>query len=215
MSLKVLNRPFARHILTKLRAKDTDQVNFRKNLVRLGRLLGYEVADTLSYVETEVETPVGRSKGIVIDSLDRVVIISVLRAATPLVEGLLKAFPSAKQGVVVARRREKESNSPPEKMDVDIYYSKIPKINPEDIVIVADPMLATASTMLKVLDLIYSQGSAKTVYAVCVIASRFGVERLLSSNYHVNIFTVEIDAELNNKGYIVPGLGDAGDRAFG
>ncbi|PSN83104.1 uracil phosphoribosyltransferase [Candidatus Marsarchaeota G2 archaeon ECH_B_SAG-G16] len=215
MSLQVVNRPFARHILTKLRSKDTDQVNFRKNLVRLGRILGYEIADQLSYIEVEVETPIAKAKGIVIDSLEKVVIVNVLRAATPLVEGLLKAFPSAKQGVVVAKRREAEYSKPPEQMNVDIYYCRIPQIASDQIVIVADPMLATGSTILKVLELIHKQGTPKEVYIACVIASKYGVERILSSPYKVKIFTVEVDPELDNRGYIVPGLGDAGDRAFG
>lgn len=215
MSLRVLDRPFARHILTRLRAKDTDQVNFRKNLVRLGRILGYEIADSLGYEEVEVETPLGRARGVVIRDLERVVIVNVLRAATPLVEGLLKAFPSARQGVVVAKRREKTYDSPPKQMEVDIYYSKIPKINPDDIVIVADPMLATGSTVLRVLELVFGAGSPKRVFVASVIASRYGVERVLGCGRPVEIFVVEVDPALDERGYIVPGLGDAGDRAFG
>lgn len=215
MSLRVVDRPFARHILTKLRSKETDQVNFRKNLVRLGRIIGYEIADSLEYEEVEVETPLAKAKGVVIRGLEHVVIVNILRAATPLVEGLLKAFPSARQGVVVAKRREKVYPQPPREMEVDIYYSRIPSIYPDDLVIVADPMLATGSTVLKVLELVFAQGSPKKVVVASVIASRYGVERVLGCGRPVEIFVVEVDPDLDTRGYIVPGLGDAGDRAFG
>ncbi|MEM3670643.1 MAG: uracil phosphoribosyltransferase [Thermoprotei archaeon] len=215
MSLKVLDRPFALHILTQLRSVKTDQVNFRKNMVRLGRLLGYEIADNLGSTEIEVETPLTKTRGVVIDSLDRVVIINVLRAATPLVEGLLKAFPSARQGVVVAKRRETESSAPPKEMGVDIYYSRIPEINLDDTVVVADPMLATGSTVLKVLELVEKAGHPKTIYVVSVLASKYGVERVLDYGRNIKLLTVAVDPVLDSRGYIVPGLGDAGDRAFG
>lgn len=215
MALDVLNKPLARSILTRLRSKDTDQINFRKNMVRLGRLIGYEIADNLENVEVEVETPLAMAKGVAIKDLDNVIIINVLRAATPLVEGLLKAFPAARQGVVVARRREGTFNRSTGGIGVDIYYSKLPEIGPDDIVIIADPMLATGSTVMKVLELIQSRGNPKSIIVVSVMASRYGVDRVLKSKYDLNIYTVEIDEELNDMGYIVPGLGDAGDRAFG
>ena len=215
MTLDVLNRPLARSILTKLRSKETDQINFRKNLVRLGRLIGYEIADNLDHEETVVQTPLAAAKGVIIKDLDNVVIINVLRAATPLVEGLLKAFPAARQGVVVARRREGSFKRDVNGMDVDIYYSKLPDIGSNDVVILADPMLATGSTVLKILELIKAKGVPKMIFVVSVMASRYGVERVLNSEYPVKLYTVEIDEELNDNGYIVPGLGDAGDRAFG
>ncbi|MEM3711840.1 MAG: uracil phosphoribosyltransferase, partial [Thermoprotei archaeon] len=159
--------------------------------------------------------PLSVAKGVLIAELDHVVIVNILRAATPLVEGLLKAFPSARQGVVVAKRRESVFTSPPEKMDVEIYYSRIPDLKRDDIVIVADPMLATGSTILRALELVYAKGEPKKVFVASVIASRHGVERVLKSGRPVNIFVVEVDPTLDERGYIVPGLGDAGDRAFG
>ncbi len=215
MLLNVLNKPLARSILTVLRSKDTDQISFRKSMVRLGRLLGYEIADNLTHTEIEIETPLSKARGVVIKDLDNIVIVNVLRAATPLVEGLLKAFPAARQGVVVAKRQEGTFKRDTGRIDVDIYYSKIPDIKPEDAVIIADPMLATGSTVLKVLELVRSKGSPKTTVIVSVIASKDGVNRVLSLDHPPNIYTVEIDDELNDMGYIVPGLGDAGDRAFG
>ncbi|BDB97128.1 uracil phosphoribosyltransferase [Saccharolobus caldissimus] len=216
MPLYVIDKPITLHILTQLRDKNTDQINFRKNLVRLGRILGYEIANTLDYDIVEIETPLGyKTKGINISDLNNIVIINILRASIPLVEGLLKAFPAARQGVIAASRVEINGKEAPKEMDVTIYYKKIPTIRPKiDNVIIADPMIATASTMLKVLDEIVNK-DPKRIYIVSVISSEYGVTRILSKYPSVYFFTVTIDPELNNKGYILPGLGDAGDRAFG
>ncbi|MEM0091895.1 MAG: uracil phosphoribosyltransferase [Saccharolobus sp.] len=215
MPLYIIDKPITLHILTQLRDRNTDQISFRKNLVKLGRILGYEIANTLDYEIIEIENPLGiRSKGITITDLNNIVIINILRAAIPLVEGLLKAFPAARQGVVAANRVETNGHEIPKQMDVIIYYKKLPKIRPNDNVIIADPMIATASTMLKVLDDIVKE-SPKRIYVVSIISSEYGVNRIISKYPSVNLFTVSIDPELNNKGYILPGLGDAGDRAFG
>ncbi|AWR97205.1 uracil phosphoribosyltransferase [Acidianus sulfidivorans JP7] len=216
MPLFLLSTPLSLHILTQLRNKDTDQINFRKGMVRLGRLLGYEIANTMDYEIVEVETPLGvKAKGIRIFDMDNVVIINILRAATPLVEGLLKAFPAARQGVITARRKEFEGTAPPKEMDVEISYEKIPKIKENiDNVIISDPMVATASTMIKVINKI-ANANPKRLYIASVIASEYGVKRILEQYPDIYFFTIAIDQELNNKGYIVPGLGDAGDRSFG
>ncbi|TRM85648.1 uracil phosphoribosyltransferase, partial [Sulfolobus sp. A20-N-G8] len=129
MPIYVIDKPITLHILTQLRDKNTDQINFRKNLVRLGRIIGYEIANTLDYDIVEVETPLGiRTKGINITDLNNIVIINILRAAVPFVEGLLKAFPAARQGVVGASRAEVEYDRIPKEMSITIYYKKIPKI---------------------------------------------------------------------------------------
>ncbi len=216
MPLFLLSDPYELHILTQLRDKNTDQITFRKGLVRLGRIIGYAIANTLDYQITEVETPLGvKTKGVRIVDLDNLVIVNILRAASPLVEGLLKAFPGARQGVVTARRREFEGKEPPKEMEVDIFYEKIPPIKGGvDSVIVADPMIATGSTMLKVLDYVTKQ-NPKRIYIASVIVSEYGLKRILSRFPDVYLFTVSVDPELDSRGYIVPGLGDAGDRAFG
>ncbi|BBD71639.1 uracil phosphoribosyltransferase [Sulfodiicoccus acidiphilus] len=215
MPLFKVDTPLARHILTQLRDRNTNQVLFRKNLVRLGRLIGYEIANTMEVEEVTVETPLSTlARGVRIVGLERVVIVNVMRAATPLVEGLLKAFPSARQGVVVAKRKEGEFDSPPKEMEVDIHYYKFPDVKEEDNVIIADPMVATGSTILKVLELMRTS-KAKKYYVASVLSSRYGVDRITKQYPYVNIFTVEVDPEINSMGYIVPGLGDAGDRAFG
>jgi uracil phosphoribosyltransferase len=213
MALHILNRPFVQHTLTILRSKKTDQITFRKGMVRLGRILGYEIADIFDSSDILVDTPVAKAKGLVINDIDNIVIINVMRAATPLVEGLLKAFPNARQGVVVAKRDEADNLKSPDAMTVNVYYSKIPELNKKDTLIIADPMLATAATMLKVLDLV--NGQPKRVCIAAAIASKYGIKRVSDKRPDIEIFTAAVDDTLNEKGYIVPGLGDAGDRAFG
>ena len=216
MPLFVLSRPNTLHFLTQLRSKNTDQITFRKTLVKLGRIIGYEILNMLDYNIIEVETPLGvKAKGVYIYDLENIVIINILRAATPLVEGLLKALPSARQGVIAASRKEKKvENGFPTEMQVEIFYSKIPEINPKDTVIIADPMIATASTMLQALNIIKKQNPKRT-FVVSIIISEYGAKRILEQHPDVNIITISVDPELDNRGYIIPGLGDAGDRAFG
>lgn len=216
MPLFVLSKPITLHFLTQLRSKNTDQITFRKTLVRLGRIIGYEILNMLDYNIVEVETPLGvKAKGVYIYDLENIVIINILRAATPLVEGLLKALPTARLGVIAASRKETQVEQGfPREMEVEVFYSKIPEITNKDNVIIADPMIATASTMLKALKLV-SEKNPKRIFIVSVIISEYGLKRILENYPDVNIVTISIDPELDNRGYILPGLGDAGDRAFG
>ena len=216
MPLFVLSRPNTLHFLTQLRSKNTDQITFRKTLVKLGRIIGYEILNMLDYSIIEVETPLGvKAKGIYIHDLENIVVINILRAATPLVEGLLKALPTARLGVIAASRKEREVESGfPTEMQVQIFYSKIPEITPKDTVVIADPMIATASTMLHALNIVKKQ-NPKRIFVVSIIISEYGVKRILEEHPDVNIITISIDPELDNRGFIIPGLGDAGDRAFG
>jgi uracil phosphoribosyltransferase len=209
MPVKIIDHVYAQHLLTRLRDKSTAGIEFRKGLVRLGRIVGYELVKTFPVRTVDVETPLGVAKGVEIVGLDRVVIVEVLRAAMPFVEGLLKAFPQARLGVVTARRREEGGA-----IDVDIFNSKIPQISQDDIVIVADPMLATGVTMTRVIEEVYRAGMPGRLVVVSVIATPVGIGRVLSRFPEVEIYTVAIDPMLNDKGFIVPGLGDAGDRAF-
>jgi len=211
----VIDHPYAQMVLTKIRDKDTGQIEFRKGLVKLGRILGFEIVKTFNTVEKEVETPLGvKAKGIEIPDTDNVVLITVLRAAMPLTEGLLKVFPNAKQGVISARRIEETCKGGLE-FEIEINYMKIPSFKGNEITIVADPMLATGSTMLKIIDEIKKQGEPKRMIFAHVISTEYGIKRVLNSYNKAEIFTVAIDEKLNEHGFIVPGLGDAGDRAFG
>ncbi|GAB6947587.1 uracil phosphoribosyltransferase [Vulcanisaeta sp. JCM 16161] len=212
----VVDHPLAQAVLTTLRDKNTKQIEFRKGLVRLGRLMGYEIVKSMDIETVEVETPLGvKAKGVRIRDLDHIVIIQVLRAAMPLVEGLVKIFANARMGVVSARRVEESHRPGSLDFDVEITYVKVPRIFEDDILIVADPMLATGSTITSVLKHVFKYGNPKRTIIVSVIATKYGIERVLREYPFAEIYTVSIDPEINEKGYIVPGLGDAGDRAFG
>ncbi|MCX8184714.1 MAG: uracil phosphoribosyltransferase [Sulfolobales archaeon] len=217
--VKVVDHPYAQAILTILRDRRISQIEFRKGLVRLGRVIGFEMVKELEIEECEVETPLGvRTRGVRLKDLDRVVIITILRAAWPLTEGLVKIFFNARQGVIVAKRIEEKGMRNYE-FDVDIAYIKIPVIDSENIVILSDVMVATGSTADRALREIVKHGRAKKYFLTSVITTPIALSRLskVSEELGINltIYSVAIDPEVNDRGYIVPGLGDAGDRAFG
>ncbi|AEA12136.1 uracil phosphoribosyltransferase [Thermoproteus uzoniensis 768-20] len=209
MPVYIIDHPYAQHVLTKLRDKNTNSLEFRKGLVKLGRIMGYEIAKRFPRREVVVQTPLGEARGLVLEDLDKVVIVEVLRAAMPLVEGLLKAFPEAKIGVIAARRREEGGA-----IGVDVYYVRLPEVE-GSVVLMADPMLATGVTMASAIREVLGRGSPKRLMVASVIATPMGVERVLSTYPQAEIYAVAIDEVLNKNGFIVPGLGDAGDRAFG
>jgi uracil phosphoribosyltransferase len=201
--------PFLMEILTELRDKNTDSISFRKGLVKLGRYMGYELTKTMATEEVEIETPLEKTKGTVVKDRKNVVIITVLRAAIPLMEGLIKVLEHARVGIVSASR----GKAP--KFEIEMNYIKIPKVTPGDTVIVADPMIATGSTLIKVLREVRKYGKPKRTLVLGVLAAPEGISRIKSEFPDVEMFVTKIDRELNEKGYILPGLGDAGDRAFG
>ncbi|QGA81133.1 uracil phosphoribosyltransferase [Halomicrobium sp. LC1Hm] len=213
---KVITHALARDELSRLRDVETEQVEFRKGLVRLGRICGYEIID--GRMETEyvsIQTPLTETMGERVKGLDDVVIVNVLRAATPFVEGLLKAFPRARQGVISASRDESVGMADDGSFPISIDYVKLPEIRATDTVIVADPMLATGSTMAAVLEEIRSQGpDPEQLLVLSAVAAPPGLVRLNEADPGAELLTVAIDDELDDDGYIVPGLGDAGDRAF-
>jgi len=213
---QVITHALATDVLTQLRDTDTEQVAFRKGLVKLGRVCGYEIID--GAMETEyvaVETPMTETMGQRVKGLDDVVIINVLRAATPFVEGLLKAFPRARQGVISASRDESAGMGEDGEFPITVDYVKLPEIRPEDTVIVADPMLATGSTMCAVLDhLLDGAPEPEHLFVLSAVSAPAGLLRVGEAFPAAELLTVAIDDELDDDGYIVPGLGDAGDRAF-
>jgi len=216
--LTVVDHPYAQAVLTKLRDRNTKQVEFRKGLVRLGRVIGLEMVKDFGVEPVEVETPLGvRARGVKIRDFENVVIISVLRAAWPLTEGLVKIFYAARQGVVAARRVEEKGMKGYE-FEVEISYAKIPRIAGDDIVIVSDVMVATGSTMLRVLDEVLRRGRAERYYIAAAIATPVSVDRLREysekKGIDLRMYVAAVDPKINDRGYIVPGLGDAGDRAF-
>jgi len=212
----VVTHALAKDELTRIRDVSTEQVAFRKGLVRLGRICGYEIID--GAMETEyvpVQTPLTETTGERVKGLDDVVIVNVLRAATPFVEGLLKAFPRARQGVISASRDESAGRAEDGSFPISVDYVKLPEIREEDTVIVADPMLATGSTMCAVLEeLTAGAPDPEHLFVLSAVSAPEGLVRVGETYPQAELLTVAIDDHLDDDGYIVPGLGDAGDRAF-
>jgi uracil phosphoribosyltransferase len=212
----LVTHALAKDVLSKIRDVETEQVAFRKGLVKLGRICGYEIIDGAMETEfVDVQTPLAETTGERVKGLDDVVIINVLRAATPFVEGLLKAFPRAKQGVISAGRNEEAGMDADGTFPITVDYVKLPEITPKDTVIVADPMLATGSTMCAVLEeVLAGDVSPDRVVVLSAVSAPPGLLRVAEAFPEADLLTVAIDDRLDENGYIVPGLGDAGDRAF-
>ncbi|GGM38302.1 uracil phosphoribosyltransferase [Haloarcula sp. NS06] len=212
----VVTHALARDELTRIRNVETEQVAFRKGLVRLGRICGYEIIDGRMETEyTEIQTPLTTTMGERVKGLEDVVIVNVLRAATPFVEGLLKAFPRARQGVISASRDEEAGMNDDGEFPISVEYVKLPEITEDDTVIIADPMLATGSTMATVLDYITSEKTEpENLLVLAAVSAPEGIVRVSEAQPDADIISVAIDDELDEDGFIVPGLGDAGDRAF-
>ncbi|NJE09742.1 uracil phosphoribosyltransferase [Thermococcus sp. MAR1] len=201
--------PFIMEILTELRDERTGPIAFRKGLVKLGRYMAYELTKTMETETVPIKTPLEETVGTIVKDRRNVVIITVLRAAIPLMEGLIKVLDHARVGIVSASR----GKAP--KFEIEMKYVKVPQIKPEDTVIIADPMIATGSTLIRVLEEVKKYGKAKRYVIVGVLAAPEGISRIKEAHPEVEMFVAAIDRELNDHGYILPGLGDAGDRAFG
>jgi uracil phosphoribosyltransferase len=195
--------------LTLARDRRTNQVAFRKAIYRLGRFMAYEFLRTMETAKVDVSTPLGRAAGGRVKGNDKVVIILVLRAAIPFVDGMYKNLPMAKTGVISAWR----GKAP--RFPIEVSYAKIPKISSDDVVIVADPMLATGHTLLEVARRVMKEGKPRRLVFFSVISTMKGISYVARSFPRAEFYTCAIDPVLNEHGYIVPGLGDAGDRCFG
>ena len=193
--------------LTKIRNVKIDGIHFKAGLVEMGTLIGYEFASNMDIREVKVKTPLGIANGIKINDTENIVVVTVLRAAIPMVEGVMNVFDEAKYGMVGAWR-EKE---PPFK--VNVGYLKIPDIN-DKIVIIVDPMLATGNTMNLIIKELKKLGTPNRLAIFNVISTEEGVEKVLANHSEVEIYTCSIENKLKD-GYIIPGMGDAGDIAFG
>lgn len=190
--------------------KQKDSMRFRFNLKRLGFLLAYEISKELDYSMEVIQTPLASTTVTIPENL---VIISVLRAAVPFYEGFLEAFDDAKSGFVGAYRLESSAN---EQIEIDYQYQAAPNLMGKTVIIV-DPMLATGKSFLKTFHNLLNNGRPKAVHIAAVIAAPEGIDYLNQqlSEYPVKIWTCAVDSHLNDQSYIVPGLGDAGDLAFG
>ncbi len=187
-----------------------DSLRFRRNIERIGEILGYELSKELSYSGVYVETPLGKKK--VQLSYNDLVLCSILRAGLPLHQGLLNYFDDAENAFISAYRNHPNNDA---EFEIVVEYFAAPSIDNKTLLL-ADPMLATGQSLVAVLEAIKKYGTPKEIHIVAVIGAKEGVKFIkdkFPENTH--LWIAAIDNELNNKGYIVPGLGDAGDLAFG
>ncbi len=202
----VIDHPLVLHKLTHLRQKERSTSSFRSLLAEISILLAYEVTRDLPLVYETIETPFAPMQAPVIDG-KKVVIINILRAGTGMTEGMLQILPSARVGHVGIYRD-------PETLGAVEYYFKLPREMADRDVLVVDPMLATGNTAIAAVDRVKVAGP-RSIKFVCVLAAPEGLANFHESHPTVPVFTAAIDERLDEHGYIVPGLGDAGDRLFG
>ncbi|MEE4115360.1 MAG: uracil phosphoribosyltransferase [Marinilabiliaceae bacterium] len=203
--LNIINHPLIEHKLTKLRDKNTNTQNFRTNLDELAGLLAYEISRDLPTEAVQVETPVSST---VSNRLSKeIVLVPILRAGLGMVNGILGIIPDARVGHIGIARNEGTLKPEP-------YYEKLPLGFEDGIVMVVDPMLATGGSASAAITSLKEQG-ASHIKLVCIVGAPEGVKRIENDHPDVEIYLASLDEKLNKNGYIVPGLGDAGDRLFG
>ncbi len=204
-NLHIIDHPLVRHKITILRNKETDVLTFRNLIGEIALLIGYEATRDLKLTEVDVETPLVKTKGSIIEK--QVTIVPILRAGLGMVDSLMSLIPAAKIGHV-GLYRDHDTLKPVE------YYWKMPTDVANRQVIVTDPMLATGGSAIAAVDGLKRRG-VKHIKLMCIIAAPEGVEAFAKEHPDVEIFCGMLDECLNENGYIVPGLGDAGDRLFG
>jgi uracil phosphoribosyltransferase len=204
--LTVVDHPLVQHKLTLMREKENSTASFRQLLREISLLLAYEVTHELPVTTKRIETPMCEMDAPVIEG-KKLVLVSILRAGNGLLDGILELVPAARVGFV-GLYRDEETLKPVQ------YYFKVPKNLEDRCVILVDPMLATGNSSVAAVDLMKEAG-AKDIRFLCLLAAPEGVEKMKQAHPDVPIITASLDDHLNEKGYIVPGLGDAGDRMFG
>jgi len=204
-NLIICEHPLVKRDLTVLRDKKTPSQIFRSVLRRTAVLMAYEVTADLSVKQILVETPLEKTKGHIVT--DSIILVPILRAGLGLVGGFVEVLPNAQVGHI-GMYRDEETLTP-----VD-YYLKLPKNIRDALVLVLDPMLATGGSAVGAVSVLKQKG-ARRIKFVSLVAAPEGVRRLSREHPDVKIFTCALDEKLNDKGYILPGLGDAGDRIFG
>ena len=187
-----------------------DPIRFRTNLSRIGEVMAYEISKTLSYKDKSIETPLGTHSSSFVE--DKLVIATILRAGLPFHLGFLNYFDRAENAFVSAYRRYTNKNH----FDIDVEYVSSPDIDGKTLILV-DPMLATGNSLRLAYEALLSKGRPVKIHFACVIASQAGVDQMMDTldRDDISLWCAAIDAELNSKSYIVPGLGDAGDLAYG
>jgi len=187
-----------------------DSLRFRRNIERIGEILGYELSKNLKYSSKKITTPLGAKESFL--PVNDIVLGSILRAGLPLHQGLLNYFDDAENAFISAYRNHPNNDA---EFEIVVEYFAAPSINDKTLIL-ADPMLATGQSLVSVYDAIQKYGTPKELHLVCVIGATAGIE-FIKNHFPENthLWIAAIDEELNDKGYIVPGLGDAGDLAFG
>ena len=202
----VVDHPLVQHKLTIMRDKETSTAGFRRLLREISLLLGYEVTRDLELTTKTIETPMKTMEAPTLEG-KKLVFASVLRAGNGLLEGLLDLVPAARVAHIGLYRDH-------ETLEAVEYFFKAPSDLGDRLVIVVDPMLATANSAIAAIDKLKGRGATNLRY-LCLLAAPEGIERFSTAHPDVPVFTAAIDSHLNDKGYIVPGLGDAGDRMYG
>ena len=205
-NVHVMNHPLIQHKLTFIRDKGTGVKEFRELVEEVALLMTYEVTRDLPLEETEIETPVGKAAARVISG-KKLGVVPILRAGLGMVDGVTKLIPAAKVGHI-GLYRDPETLQPVE------YYCKLPSDIEERDLILVDPMLATGGSASAAITFLKQRG-ARNIKLMCLIAAPEGIARIQKDHDDVDIFVAAVDERLNDHGYIVPGLGDAGDRLFG
>ena len=185
-----------------------DRMRFRRNLERIAEVAALEISKTLPYAEKEVQTPLGTASAKVLK--DQPVITTILRAGLPMHQGLLNFFDKADNGFISAYRKHQRDGS----FEISLEYVSCPELEGR-VVIISDPMLATGASLVKTIQYLREEGHPAEIHVVVAIACTVGIEFVLRSEPQARIWCGAIDDELTAKGYIVPGLGDAGDLAYG
>ena len=205
-NLTIIDHPLIQHKLTLMRRKETPTSSFRQLLWEISMLLAYEVTRNLPLQEVSVETPVCRTKSPQLSG-KKLALVSIMRAGNGLLDGILELIPAARVGFV-GLYRDEETLEPVE------YYCKVPDQLEDRLVIAVDPMLATGNSSVAAITRLKEAG-AKDIRLLCLLAAPEGVTCMQEAHPDVQVFTASLDERLNENGYIVPGLGDAGDRMFG
>lgn len=203
--LNVLNHPLITHKLTQMRQKDTGTKDFRQNLDEIAGLMAFEITRDIPTRRVEIMTPVAPC--VSEEMAKEIVLVPILRAGLGMVNGIRNLVPTAKVGHI-GLYRDEETLEPHE------YFAKFPSNLPDAVVMILDPMLATGGSASAAIDMIKKRG-AKVIKLICLVGAPEGVKRIEEDHPDVDIYLAALDERLNEHGYIVPGLGDAGDRIFG
>ncbi len=206
LKVNIIDHPLVQHKLTLMRMKETGTKDFRELLEEISMLMAYEITRDLPLTDTDISTPVSACKSKVLDG-KKVGLVPILRAGLGMVDGIVKLIPPIKIGHV-GMYRDPKTLKPVE------YYCKLPTDINERMLIVVDPMLATGGSAAAALSLLKEKG-AKNIIFLCLVAAPEGVRAINEAHPDIKIYTASVDEKLNEHGYIVPGLGDAGDRLFG